>query len=69
MSNPMDRRDFLRISTVTAAGAAAAASTGMAQQAATSSRPIRLGFVGIGGRGSYHLDCALGVEGVVAVTG
>ena len=27
-------------------------------------KPIRLGFVGIGGRGSYHLDCALGFEGV-----
>lgn len=28
------------------------------------SRPLRLGFVGIGGRGSYHLDSALGIEGV-----
>ena len=27
-------------------------------------KPIRLGFVGIGGRGSYHLDAALGIEGV-----
>ncbi|MFH1965197.1 MAG: Gfo/Idh/MocA family oxidoreductase [Acidobacteriota bacterium] len=27
-------------------------------------RTVRLGFVGIGGRGSYHLDCALGFEGV-----
>lgn len=27
-------------------------------------KPVRLGFVGIGGRGSYHLDCALGFEGV-----
>jgi hypothetical protein len=26
--------------------------------------PVRLGFVGIGGRGSYHLDAALGIEGV-----
>jgi hypothetical protein len=29
-----------------------------------SSSGIKLGFVGIGGRGSYHLDCALGMEGV-----
>ncbi len=29
-----------------------------------SEKPIRLGFVGIGGRGSYHLDAALGIEGV-----
>jgi len=64
MGDQMDRRDFLRISTVTAAGAAAAGA-GMAQQAVSPSRPIRLGFVGIGGRGSYHLDCALGMEGVV----
>ena len=28
-------------------------------------KPIRLGFVGIGGRGSYHLDAALGIEGVL----
>ena len=27
-------------------------------------KPVRLGFVGIGGRGSYHLDAALGIEGV-----
>lgn len=27
-------------------------------------KPIRLGFVGIGGRGSFHLDVALGIEGV-----
>jgi hypothetical protein len=29
-----------------------------------SAQPVRLGFVGIGGRGSYHLDAALGIEGV-----
>jgi predicted dehydrogenase len=27
-------------------------------------KPLRLGFIGIGGRGSYHLDVALGIEGV-----
>lgn len=27
-------------------------------------KQIRIGFVGIGGRGSYHLDCALGIEGI-----
>lgn len=31
---------------------------------AGSDKPIRLGFVGLGGRGSYHLDAALGIEGV-----
>lgn len=29
-----------------------------------SDKPIRIGFVGIGGRGSYHLNAALGIEGV-----
>ena len=29
-----------------------------------SAKPIRLGFVGLGGRGSYHLDASLGIEGV-----
>lgn len=27
-------------------------------------KPLRLGFIGIGGRGSYHLNCALGIEGI-----
>ena len=27
-------------------------------------KPVRLGFVGLGGRGSYHLDSALGIAGV-----
>ena len=27
-------------------------------------RPVKLGFVGVGNRGSYHLDCALGMENV-----
>jgi predicted dehydrogenase len=27
-------------------------------------KTVRLGFVGVGNRGSYHLDCALGMEGV-----
>jgi len=29
-----------------------------------SEKPIRLGFVGIGGRGSYHLNAALGIDGI-----
>ena len=49
MDNQMDRRNFLRISAVTAAGAAVT-NAGLAQPATTPSRPIRLGFVGIGGR-------------------
>jgi predicted dehydrogenase len=51
---------------VSATGLAASAS-GLAQTAASSSSPVRLGFVGVGNRGSYHLDCALGMENVEVV--
>ena len=33
-------------------------------QTASSGKAVRLAFVGVGNRGSYHLDCALGIEGV-----
>src|SRR5574340_252457 len=55
MSNELDRRDFLGLSGASIAGMA------LPQ---TSAKPVRLGFVGVGNRGSYHLDCALGIEGV-----
>jgi hypothetical protein len=61
MSNEMDRREFLKRSSASVAGMAVAGAV-FAEQASAS--PIKLGFVGIGGRGSYHLDCALGMEGV-----
>ena len=48
-----------------AAGASAAiASSSATYVQASAAKPVRLGFVGIGGRGSYHLDAALGMEGV-----
>lgn len=56
MSGELDRRDFLKISTASAAG--------MALTASAAEKPVRIGFVGVGNRGSYHLDCALGIEGV-----
>ena len=62
MSNELDRRDFLNISGASLAGMALSAS-GLGAQA-SSDKPVRLGFVGVGNRGSYHLDCALGIEGV-----
>jgi predicted dehydrogenase len=33
-------------------------------QGSINGRPIRLGFVGVGDRGSYHLDIALGIDGI-----
>ena len=64
MSNQIDRREFLKRSSASVAGIAIA---GAALADQTTASPVKLGFVGIGGRGSYHLDCALGVEGVEVV--
>ena len=67
MSNTnYDRREFLKASTA-AMGSVALAGLGLPADAMTKAandKPIRLGFIGIGGRGSYHLDVALGMEGV-----
>ncbi len=66
MSSELDRRDFLKISTASVA-AVALSEDGLGEQTSPSGKPIRLGFVGVGNRGSYHLDCALGMEGVEVV--
>jgi hypothetical protein len=65
MSSELDRRDFLNISAASIAGMALSESS--LAQTASSDKPLRLGFVGVGNRGSYHLDCALGIEGVEVV--
>jgi predicted dehydrogenase len=66
MADQLNRRHFLGISGAAVAGSAVAAQTAAAQTAATQrlTRPVRLGFVGVGDRGSYHLDIALGIDGV-----
>ena len=53
MTKEIDRRTFIGVSGAGIAGAAAFAATRPAfgQQAAALTRPIRLGFIGIGGRG------------------
>jgi predicted dehydrogenase len=65
-SNDYNRRDFLKFSSAAMGGMAVAGMglplDSLAQKAAD--KPVRLGFVGIGGRGSYHLSVALGMEGV-----
>ena len=66
MSSEMDRRNFLSVSTASLAGMALS-ETGLAAQDAASAKPVRLAFVGVGNRGSYHLDCALGIHGVEVV--
>src|SRR5512133_2230259 len=61
------RRRFVSMSTTAAGGAALLPGifpgTGTSNNQ-TSNRTLRLGFVGIGGRGTYHLNCALGMEGI-----
>jgi predicted dehydrogenase len=64
-----NRRNFVKLSSSAAIGSAAAFS-GMSfpdEISTTQSgnnRKLRLGFVGLGGRGTYHLNCALGMEGI-----
>ena len=67
MSNEFDRRSFLGVSTAGVAAAAlpgAEAAAHSAEQASIGGRPVRLGFVGVGDRGSHHLDIALGIDGI-----
>lgn len=66
-----DRRNFLKISTAVTGGAVLSG-IGVSEQAAAhqlstppqNDKHIRLGFIGVGGRGQYHLTSALGIEGV-----
>ncbi|WP_162340817.1 Gfo/Idh/MocA family protein [Cyclobacterium salsum] len=61
--NNLDRRNFLKLSTLALGGI----TTGLLSNQSMAlglKRNLRLGFVGIGGRGSYHLDTALGITGV-----
>ncbi len=68
MGSNYDRRGFLKLSG-TAVGGLTLSGLGLQGQARSltppgAEKPVRLGFIGIGGRGSYHLDLALGMEGV-----
>ncbi len=62
-----DRRTFLKLSTAAVGGAAFAGVTVPATAKSNTPqdvKPVRLGFIGVGGRGSYHLDVSLGIEGI-----
>lgn len=63
MIHKPNRREFLTYSAVGGATAANIRLMGAAQEP-DSNKPVRIGFVGVGDRGSYHLDVALGIEGV-----
>jgi predicted dehydrogenase len=61
------RRKFIKQSTVAMGGLALSNISSPIHaigQKSGPEKPLRLGFIGIGGRGSYHLDVALGIEGV-----
>ena len=65
MNKKYDRRQFVNLSS----GGAIPSGNSLSENVRPGSHPqdkkiLRLGFIGIGGRGSYHLNCALGIEGV-----
>jgi len=64
MKQEINRRKFVKI-TAAATGGLALSHLGMAQSNFQEEKPLRIGFVGVGSRGSYHLDSALGIEGVI----
>ena len=55
----MNRRNF-----ISAFSSELAASLAAAQSTPRSAKPLRLGFAGVGGRGSYHLTTCLGLDNI-----
>ena len=68
MSKNYDRRNFVKLATGTSSEKSDPSgephSEAVSSQTRSGSKTIRLGFIGLGGRGSYHLNCALGIEGI-----
>ena len=68
MYKKYDRRNFVKLSTSGTFDDADSFRNIFPKEAfpqnQTGSKTLRLGFIGIGGRGSYHLNAALGIEGV-----
>lgn len=63
MRNTINRRQFLGASAATAAGVAMAVSSGKVR-AQDTSKPVRVGVVGTGGRGTGLLNLMLGMKGL-----
>ena len=68
MDKKIDRRNFVKLSTGGNSYGNDSTST-VSREETIAARPagdktLRLGFIGIGGRGSYHLNAALGIEGI-----
>jgi predicted dehydrogenase len=66
MKNQYDRRNFINLVTGRSEEELSAALIQKKKKESKldPSRPIRLGFIGVGGRGSFHLMAALGIPGV-----
>lgn len=67
MNKIYDRRNFVKLTTGNSFGKKDHPENGLSQDSSTRTqggRPLRLGFVGLGGRGFYHLNAALGIEGI-----
>jgi len=63
MTNKIDRREFLKIGTATTLGMGAM-SSGLRGASAAPEKPVRLGMVGVGGRGTSHVETLLAMGGV-----
>ncbi len=64
MAKPIDRRDFVKLGAAATLAAPFFRAGGIPLLTAAE-RPLRLGVVGVGGRGSSLLSLLLGIEGVV----
>lgn len=67
MKKKYNRKEFMKLSSAGVAGVGLLSSfapSSVIFDNEESEKPLRLGFVGVGDRGSYHLDCALGIPGV-----
>ena len=64
MNNKYDRRKFVNLSTGGLIPSLNSFPEGSPPQNQAGGKKLRLGFIGIGGRGSYHLNAALGIDGV-----
>ncbi len=68
MNKRFDRRSFVRLSTGDNPDNKDLSGKNALKKAVTMDqtevKTLRLGFIGIGGRGSYHLNAALGIEGI-----
>lgn len=63
MANKMDRREFLKVGAASTMGMGAM-SRGLGLASAAPEKPVRLGIVGVGARGTSHVETLLAMGGV-----